>query len=86
MDIKNAVWQKVDKVVSSKVALAIFTLISYAEIYLSVAGSFFEANRLLFGTSFFALLLDARTREEYAEKFLATVKNADVAETGIRGY
>ena len=55
--MKNAVWQKVDKVVSSKVALAIFTLISYAEIYASVAGSFFEANRLLFGTSFVALLL-----------------------------
>ena len=57
MNIKNAVWQKTDTVVSSKVALAIFALISYAEVYLSVAESFFEANRLLFGTSFFALLM-----------------------------
>ena len=53
----NPIWQKITKAVTSAVALALFALLSYAEIYLSVAGSFFEANRLLFGTSFVALLL-----------------------------
>ena len=50
-------WQKISKIVTSAVALAGFALLAYAEIYLSVAGSFFEANRLLVGTSFVALIL-----------------------------
>ena len=55
--MKTALWQKIFKITTSSVALAIFALLSYAEIYLSAAGSLFEANRLLFGTAFAALLL-----------------------------
>ena len=55
--MQNSVWQIILKVSSSVIALALFAAISYAEIYVLVSSSFFEANRLLFGTSFIALLM-----------------------------
>lgn len=61
--MENPIWQKVNKAITSAVALALFTLLAYAEIYLSVAGSFFEANRLLFGTSFDTLVAGGPTDE-----------------------
>ena len=52
-------WQKCKDVAASAVALAIFMLVSYAEIYFFVSGGFFSTNRLLYGYSFLSILLIA---------------------------
>ena len=53
----KAVLQKITSVASSRALLAVFTLLSYAEVYVFVSGSFFETNRSLFGSAFAGILL-----------------------------
>ena len=57
--MEKSIWQRIGKIVSSTVALAVFTLVSYAEVYVFVSGSLFEAIRLLYGASFLYLTLFA---------------------------
>ena len=53
----KVIWQKFLKITSSAVALAVFTLLAYAEVFVFVSGSFFETNRLIFGYAFVSVLL-----------------------------
>ena len=55
--MQESVWQKIVKVASSVVALIVFIILAYAEVYLLISSLLFEANRFLFGTSFLVLLM-----------------------------
>ena len=57
--MQGSVWQKVLKIASSVAALAVFTLLAYAELFYFVSGSFFEINRLLYGYSVLSVALIA---------------------------
>ena len=55
--MERNLWQKFTEKTASAVILAVFTLLSYAEVYVFVSGSFFETNRSLFGYAFLSILL-----------------------------
>ena len=57
--MQGSVWQKFLKIASSVAALAVFTLLAYAELFYFVSGSFFEINRLLYGYSVLSVTLIA---------------------------
>ena len=50
-------WQKFLKIASSAVVLAVFALLSYAEIFVFVSSSFFEVNRVLYPYSVLSVAL-----------------------------
>ena len=55
--MQESIWQKFLKITSSAVALAVFTLIAYAEVFYFVSCSFFEVNRLLYNYSVLSIAL-----------------------------
>ena len=59
--MENTIWKRVGKIASSIPTSAVFTLFSYAEIYVFVSSSFFELYRLTYVAAFFAVLLLALT-------------------------
>ena len=55
--MERNLWQKFTEKTASAVVLAVFALLSYAEVYFFVSGSFFETNKGLFGYAFVSVLL-----------------------------
>ena len=55
--MQDTLWKKFLEKASSAVALAFFTLIAYAELFVFASGGFFETNRALCGYAFLSVLL-----------------------------